>query len=158
MDYLGLLCLGAFVGSIAALGVRYIKSIDQWEKVLAAVLPAVLSGVALAFVERFKESAALGCYPLGLVLAMLWTYADVAVENAASANSRLALIGWGHIAACVVASLAALTLALIPAMLQLRDISRLEPAARLAVLSNRQPASQPPAVKPDGGLVTAASR
>lgn len=66
MDYLGLFCLGAFVGVIASLGVRYIKDITQWQKVLAAILPAVLSGVALAYVNRFKYSPAIGCYPLGL--------------------------------------------------------------------------------------------
>lgn len=81
MDYLGLFCLGAFVGTIATLGLRHVKSLDEWQKVLAAVLPAVLSGVAMVTVDRFKNSAAFGAYPLGLVAALMWAYIDVAIAN-----------------------------------------------------------------------------
>lgn len=62
MDYLGLFCLGAFVDTIATLGLRHIKNLDEWQKVLAAVLPVVLSGVAMVTVDRFKNSAAFGAY------------------------------------------------------------------------------------------------
>lgn len=130
MDYLGLLTLGAFVGAIAALGVRYIDSVENWQKVLLAILPAILSGVAIAFVDRFKYSPALGAYPLGLVVAFLWTYSDVAVKNIArlptdpkNANTGGYIgqraIGVLHLLASSIATLAALAIALPPAIKQI---------------------------------------
>lgn len=81
MEYLGLFCLGVFAGAIATLGLRFIKDVDQWQKALAVVLPAVLSGLAMVVVDRFKYSPALGSYPLGLVAALMWAYIDTAVMN-----------------------------------------------------------------------------
>ncbi len=131
MDYLGLLTLGAFVGAIAALGVRYINSVESWQKVLLAILPAVLSGIAITFVDRFKYSPALGCYPLGLVVAFLWTYCDVAVKNIArlptdpndpkSGNYPGQFwIGVLHLMASTLASFAALAIVLPPTIVQVR--------------------------------------
>jgi len=131
MDYLGLLTLGAFLGSIAALGVRYINSVDTWQKVLLAILPAVLSGVTIAFVDRFKYSPAIGCYPLGLLVAFLWTYSDVAVKNIARLPTEANVpssrgfkgqraIGVLHLAASTLATLAALAIALPPAVAQVK--------------------------------------
>jgi hypothetical protein len=131
MDYLGLLTLGAFVGAIAALGVRYINSVESWQKVLLAILPAVLSGVAIAFVERFKYSPALGCYPLGLIIAFLWTYSDIAVKNigglptdpnnaASGGFPGQRPIGILHLTASALATLSALAIALPPTITQVK--------------------------------------
>lgn len=118
MDYLGLFSLGAFVGSIAALGIRYIKDVHQWQKVLAAVLPAVLAGVALAFVDRFKDSSAIGCYPLGLVVALMWTYADVGAENFSNGKSAgTKTVGFLHLAAAGLVTVGSAILVMVPAVL-----------------------------------------
>ena len=139
MDYLGLFCLGAFVGTIASLGVRYIKDIDQWQKVLAAVLPAVLSGVALAFVDRFKYSPAIGCYPLGLVVALMWTYADVGVENFVKGESKSKkTIGLLHLAASTVVSAAGGILVVIPAVIQVNAEYQVSASDRAAILSEER--------------------
>jgi len=74
MDYLGLFCLGAFVGTIATFGMNKVVSLKDWQTVLSLTLPAVLSGAAMVFIDRFKYSPAFGCYPLGLVAALMWAY------------------------------------------------------------------------------------
>jgi hypothetical protein len=145
MDYLGLLTLGVFVGAIGAIGVRYINSVESWQKVLLAVLPAVLSGVAVAFVDRFKSSPALGCYPLGLVVAFMWTYSDVAVKNIA----RLKLdtkddssggfkgqraIGLLHIAAAALVTSTAIALVVPPTLAQVIAEMSIKPEANIDYL------------------------
>ena len=139
MDYLGLFSLGAFVGTIAALGIRYIKDIDQWQKVLAAVLPAVLSGVALAFVDRFKYSPAIGCYPLGLVVALMWTYADVGAENFTNGRNRSTkAVGFLHILAAGLVTVGSAGLVLVPAVAQV-NAEYITPAAdRVAMLGEER--------------------
>ena len=154
MEYLGLFCLGAFVGSIATLGLRFIKEVDQWQKAMAAVLPAVLSGVAMVAVDRFKYSPALGCYPLGLVAALMWAYVDTAVDNvtalrgiakpdqAAQPDTRVEYdalawkrrIGIAHLAAATVVTAFAAVLAAIPACLQIVAELEIKPAQRVVVL------------------------
>lgn len=154
MDYLGLFSLGAFVGTIASLGVRYINSVDQWQKVLAAVLPAVLSGVALGFVDRFRYSPALGCYPLGLVAALLWTYADVGAENfAKGANRSTRVVGGLHLAASSLITAVSVTLVLVPAVLHLKAEYATPLASRVAMLEKEReksltgPAEEPATTK-----------
>ena len=135
MDYLGLLSLGAFVGTIAALGIRYIKDLDQWQKVLAAILPAVLSGAALAFVDRFKFSPAMGCYPFGIVVALMWTYADIGVENLANGkNKSTKAIGFLHLAAAALVTLGSAILVLVPAIAQVNAEAAIPANDRLAIL------------------------
>jgi hypothetical protein len=139
MDYLGLFSLGAFVGTIAALGIRYIKDLDQWQKVLAAVLPAVLSGVALAFVDRFKYSPAIGCYPLGLVVALMWTYADVGVANFADGkNNSTKTIGFLHLASAALVSVASGILVLVPAVAQVHAEYKIPASERVAMLGEER--------------------
>lgn len=147
MDYLGLFCLGAFVGTIATLGLRHIRNLDEWQKVLAAVLPAVLSGVAMVTVDRFKNSAAFGAYPLGLVAALMWAYIDVAIANITgvpkaegsdSADDQQAdakswarkcqvIIGVGHLAAATLITLSAAVLCIVPAAYQIEAEARIKP-------------------------------
>lgn len=121
MDYLGLFCLGAFVGAIGTFALRFVKDISDWRKVLALALPAVLSGVSVIFVDKFKYSPALGCYPLGLLVALLWSFSDTAVQNIVSDRVDRKIIGLAHlIAATALTGLAGL-LVIIPVLIQLRD-------------------------------------
>jgi hypothetical protein len=120
MDYLGLLCLGAFVGTIATFGLRRVESIKDWQTVLGFTLPAVLSGAAVVFVDRFKYSPAFGCYPLGLVVALMWAYVQVAINNIRNGPASLRVLGILHIAAASTVSISAAFIATVPAYLQLR--------------------------------------
>jgi len=119
VDYLGLFCLGAFVGAVATLGLRFASDIGNWQKVLALILPAVLSGAALVFVDKFKYSPALGCYPLGLLISLLWAYADLAVRNIQSTSRILFTLGCAHLTVAVLVTATAATAVTLPAVWQL---------------------------------------
>jgi hypothetical protein len=120
MDYLGLFCLGAFVGTVSIIGVRLIKSVDEWQKVLLAILPVVLSGVTITFVDRFKYSPAIGCYPLGLVAALMWIYVDQGVNKIIDGNTRMTqAVGWLHIISSFLFTVGSLVIASIPAWFQI---------------------------------------
>lgn len=145
MDYLGLFCLGAFVGTVAALGVRYVDTVEEWQKVLAAMLPAVLSGVVIAMVDRFRDSAALGSYPLGLMCALMWTYSDVAVRNIARqpfdpGNEKTGgypgqrAIGVLHLTAAVVVTLSSIAAVIVPTWPQLMAELHVPREARVSKL------------------------
>ena len=120
MDYLGLLCLGAFVGTIATFGLRRVASIQDWQTVLMFTLPAVLSGAAVVFVDRFKYSPAFGCYPLGLVVALMWAYVQVAIDDIKNGPASLRVLGVLHLLASTTVTLSAAFVATVPAYLQLR--------------------------------------
>ena len=120
MDYLGLLCLGAFVGTIATFGLRRVTSIQDWQTVLGFTLPAVLSGAAVVFVDRFKYSPAFGCYPLGLVVALMWAYVQVAIDDIKNGPAALRVLGVLHLLASTVVTLSAAFVATVPAYLQIR--------------------------------------
>ncbi len=130
MDMLGLFSLGCFVGAIATFGLRFIKDAETWKQGLTTMIASTLSGTAILFVERFRNSGALGAYSLGLLIALLWTYSDEAVNkinaqdsgNAPSeartglVNSRsFQFLGWVHLVFIVLASLVAVALVLPPA-------------------------------------------
>ena len=134
MDYLGLFCLGAFVGTIATLGLHRVNSIQDWQAVIAFTLPAVLSGAAMVLVDRFAYSPAFGCYPLGLVAALMWAYIRVAVDNWNSSSPRLKLLGGLHLSAAILVSSAGAVIAIIPAYLQLRAETSISPQARVDIL------------------------
>lgn len=120
MDYLGLFCLGVFIGTVSIIGVRYVKDLQQWQNVFIAILPVVLSGATIAFVDRFKYSPAIGCYPLGLVAALMWIYIDKAVENFIDVDKKgMKRIGILHIFASSLVTALSITLVSIPAYLQI---------------------------------------
>jgi hypothetical protein len=144
MDYLGLFCLGVFVGTIATLGLRRVESIPDWEKVLAFTLPAVLSGAAMVFVDRFKYSPAFGCYPLGLVAALVWAYITVALAHVRKADEpspgRRAL-AWAHIVLAFVVTAAGGIGTAIPAYLQIQAEWQRKPGDRLHDLQRAEDAA-----------------
>jgi hypothetical protein len=107
MDYVGLFCLGIFVGSIAAVGLRFISDANTWKQGMTAMIAATLSGATVLFVDRYKDSAAIGAYPMGLLIALIWGYIPVAVANIKSNQKVERVIGYLHLSAAVVATLLA---------------------------------------------------
>lgn len=122
MDYLGLFALGGFVGAVATYGLQFIKDYAAFWKALTVILSATLSGAVVVFLDRFTQAGkALGAYSVGLLLALMWAYTGTAVENMKSTNKTIRLLGIGHVAACVLASLIVAALFLPPAF---RDVLR----------------------------------
>lgn len=129
MDYLGLFCLGVFVGTVATFGMNRVESLKDWQTVLAMTLPAVLSGAAMVFIDRFKYSPAFGCYPLGLAAALVWAYTSRAVQNVKEGRPIVRVLALLHLAAAALVTVAAAFVATVPAYLQLRaewEVSMLE--------------------------------
>ena len=116
MDYLGLFSLGAFVGAIATFGLRFMKDAQTWKQGLFVMIAATLSGTAILFVDRFRNSEALGAYPLGLLISLMWAYADVAIANIKSDGKPSRIVGWLHLIGVTLASLIAAALVLPPAV------------------------------------------
>jgi hypothetical protein len=104
------------------------------QKAMAAVLPAVLSGAAMVFVDKFKYSPALGCYPLGLIAALMWAYIDAAVGNLRSERRSDNLIGWAHVATAFAVTVGAAAFAIGPAIKQLDAEWNIERADRIVAL------------------------
>lgn len=120
MDYLGLFALGGFVGAVATYGLQFIKDYAAFWKALAVILSSALSGAVVVFLDRFTHvDKALGAYSVGLLIALMWAYTGPAIENMKSTNRTIRLLGIGHIAACVLASLIVAALFLPPAF---RDV------------------------------------
>lgn len=139
MDYLGLFCLGAFVGTLSVIGVRLIKTVDEWQKVLLAILPIVLSGVTIAFVDRFKYSPAIGCYPLGLVAALMWIYSDNGVKKIIDGKTSMTkAIGWLHIISSFLFTVVSLVLVGIPAWFQISAEAGISTEERVKILAKER--------------------
>jgi hypothetical protein len=85
--------MGVFVGSITTIVLKFIDSSDDWRKSLAVLLPAVFSGVTAAFFKDFDKSA-VACYPVGLVIGLMWNYMYIAKENIADVSRIKKFIGW----------------------------------------------------------------
>lgn len=119
MDYLGLFCLGAFVGSFAAAAFRSFSADGDWLKVLASVLPAIFAATVLLVVDKFNNSPAFGCYPLGLLVALLWLYSDRAIARMSGGDSRAAMLGVAHLLVALLLSIVACIFVSVPAYRQL---------------------------------------
>ena len=115
MDFLGLFCLGAFIGALVTYGLQFVSGLQNWQQLLATIIAAVFTGAVIAFVDRFRTSPALGAYPVGLLVALMWTYANVAVNHIKSPDKHLKMLGWGHIGAATLISVVAAALMLPPA-------------------------------------------
>jgi hypothetical protein len=105
MDYVGLFCLGIFVGSIAAVGLKFMTDPANWKQGMTAMILATLSGSSVLFVDRFRSSEAIGTYPMGLLIALIWAYAPVALDNIGSQSRQMRALGWLHLVAVVLATL-----------------------------------------------------
>ncbi len=109
------------MGTVATVGLKFITDVGGWRKVLTLLLPAALAGVAVVFVDKFKYSPALGCYPLGLLVGLLWAFSERAVANINSSSRQLVRLGYAHLTAATLFSIFAGAFVVIPAILQIRD-------------------------------------
>ncbi|SEF11924.1 hypothetical protein SAMN02787142_7797 [Burkholderia sp. WP9] len=128
MEELGLFCIGVFVGSIATVSLTFIQNASDWRMTLATVLPAVFSGVALGFVKRFRTTA-LGCYPLGLVIALMWHFMGIATTYLESGAGKKGLsgamdffLGGAQLLGTAALTAAAIVVAGIPAWQYIRNV------------------------------------
>jgi hypothetical protein len=67
MAYVGLLCLGIFVGSVAVLGFKQAE--NDFAKGGTAVLGAALGGVAITFLDRYMP---IGNAPDAIFMYPIW--------------------------------------------------------------------------------------
>jgi hypothetical protein len=115
MDHLGLLCLGGFIGALVTFGLQFVHQLSAWQSLLATIIAAVFTGGVIAFVDRFRHSPALGAYGVGLLIALMWSYSKVGIEDIKSPLVPLQLLGWAHIGGTALATLVAAALVLPPA-------------------------------------------
>ena len=117
VGYIGMLCLGGFVGGFLVLGLDDSKGMENWQKVVSTSF-AAFSGVLFAFIQmigRDNIGEALFMYPVGLLLAMLSYYGGDAGKNMASPDPATKLLGWGHMLLLLALSGVAVALSLFPA-------------------------------------------
>jgi hypothetical protein len=105
MDYLGMLCLGGFVGGIVTYGLHLIERFDTFARAVTTILAAALSGSVILFIDKFNTGKALGAYCVGLLVALMWAFGNVALRNVQSKNPSLRILGWAHIVGVVVVTL-----------------------------------------------------
>jgi hypothetical protein len=113
MSYIGLLALGIFVGTLLCIAVRKTTNWSDAVKVVVALLGAALSGAVFTFIEWVtggKLGSALYMYPVGLAWSLLFLYADEAVANVTSTNSKSRVVGWLHMSSMVLATVLVLLL------------------------------------------------
>jgi hypothetical protein len=123
MEELGLFCAGVFIGSIATVSLKYIENSGDWRSTLAVILPAVFSGVALSFTKRFRNEA-LGCYPLGLAIGLMWNFMEVAKRDISFGDQTHLLVGIAQIVGTVAVTGFAVAVVGIPACRYARDLWR----------------------------------
>src|SRR5262249_10453111 len=120
MYYVGLFSLGCFVGTLATFGLKFMTDAETWKQGLATMITATLAGSAALFVERFRTSDALGAYCVGLLIALMWTYSDVAVKNMKSTDPTSKILGWLQLTGIVLVSAMAAVLVLPTAFCEAR--------------------------------------
>ncbi len=105
MIYVGVLCFGLFVGSLLCVGTLFMADMPSWQKAVAFILGAVISGVMLKFIDVLgtqKEPGALSGYPIGLLIALLWSLNGYAAINLRSSDKVDRFFGWLQIVGLVV--------------------------------------------------------
>jgi hypothetical protein len=136
MDYLGLFCLGAFVGTISVIGVKYIENVQQWQNVIIAIIPVALSSVTIVFIDRFKYSPAIGCYPLGLVAALMLVYIDKGIEYRKVPETKK--IGLFYVIASIFSTAVSIVIVSIPAYLQIIAEMTIPTSVRVTILNKER--------------------
>ena len=124
MDYLGLLCLGTFVGAIATRGLEFATGLETWQQMLTVIFSATFTSAAVAFIDRFRSARAFGAYSVGLLVALLWAYAGTALQNVTSEDETRRLLGWLQIAGVSTVTLLAAALFMPPAFKELWNTDR----------------------------------
>jgi hypothetical protein len=117
--YLGMLALGGFVGGFLILGIEHTKGLDDFQKLLATVFGAAFTGAVSSFISYLRGDRAgseVYLYPVGLLLALMWAYGRVAVDNISSKEISIQFLGWSHMLGLVVINVLAVALVLNPAV------------------------------------------
>ncbi len=97
MIYIGLLCFGLFVGTLLCLGLSFIADIKAWQKAATYILGAVLSAALLKFLDILgskEHPDAISGYPIGLFIALLWSFNGRASVRLQSPDPRVQFFGW----------------------------------------------------------------
>jgi hypothetical protein len=91
----------------------------DFTKVVTFVIGAAFTGAVFDFIGYLggpQLGGAIFAYPVGLLLALMWFYGTVAVENIKVENNRSRnLLGWGHMLGLVAINIVAAALVLPPA-------------------------------------------
>jgi hypothetical protein len=123
MAFAGMFALGIFVGGVVTLGLKQApSSVDNFIKIMGAVLTATFSGSAVAFMDKYKVPAtdpkdflSFFMYPVGLLVALLWLYFEDVWKQTNP------LLSWGGVISIVVITLIATGIALVPKLRKLLD-------------------------------------
>ncbi len=97
MIYVGLLCFGLFVGTLLCVGILFIADLTSWQKAVAFILGAVASGAMFKFIGILATKDhpdALAGYPVGLFIALLWSFNAYAAIHLKSTDKRYQFFGW----------------------------------------------------------------
>lgn len=96
------------------------------------------AGESVVLVDRFRYSPAAGAFPLGLVVALLWSTIAVALGCLKSAEPGAKVIGWAHVAAAVGLTVASTPLVVVPAVGQVRAEAAAPREVRIRELRDAQ--------------------
>lgn len=116
MAFAGMFALGIFVGGVVTLGLKQApSSVNNFIKIMGAVLTATFSGTIVAFMDKYKVAAndaksfeSFFMYPIGLLVALLWLYFEDVWQQTNP------LLSWGGVVSIVLITLLATGIALVP--------------------------------------------
>ena len=117
MKPLGLFSLGIVVGSIIATGVNNTTRWKDSDKLVASFVGAAVAGAVPTFIGKAGISTwdvAVQFYPLGLAYGWFWFYTPGALQNLASPDSKIRVVGALHVAALVLSVVLGVLLFLSP--------------------------------------------
>lgn len=105
LEFLGMLCLGAYVGGILNYGLGQIKNDSTFKEIVTTIFSAAFAGSVFLFLQLLinKEKSELNpdtiyVYPVGLILALLWAQVPYSIkERIKSEHTGLRIVGWGHL-------------------------------------------------------------
>jgi Mn2+/Fe2+ NRAMP family transporter len=117
MEYLGYASLGGFIGFLMALGLQFVTDMPAHKKALSYILAGAFGSVVFGFIQFLSSSSVRGifCYPIGLLLSLLWYYVRESTDNIKSDKKAMRYIGWAHLIGVILATTLALVLVLPPA-------------------------------------------
>lgn len=102
IEFIGMLCMGAFVGGVLNYGLSKIKDDNSFSKIVTTIFGAAFSGVVFVFLQKLVNSAntdsrQIYMYPIGLILALLWAQIPNTIEKRIKAeNVYVKVIGIIH--------------------------------------------------------------
>ena len=104
-DNLGYFALGAFVGTVTSHAIRFATDMTTSVNAIAVIIPAALGGTAMTFLQfSGKADHGMASYSMGLLIALMWVRAGIALDNIKADDIRLRRLGWAHLVSVVAAS------------------------------------------------------